>query len=78
MNNQELAATFPNTVNGLAVAWEWTVSLRRAGFKTRLAERTFQDRFAVVTVVATPPVRPNRTERCRAMQEAERKGVMTL
>jgi hypothetical protein len=54
--------TFPNTAEGLEFAFDLTQSLRRVGFKTRLVERTM-GRFDVVTVVATPPVRPSRKER---------------
>ena len=48
-------------------ALDQTLSLRRAGFKTRLAQRRFLNRFDVVTVAATYPDRPNRKERgCEA------------
>ena len=54
--------TFPDTESGLSVAWDTTIALRRAGFKTRLAERQMSG-YTVHTVVATPPVRPTRKER---------------
>ena len=54
--------TFPNTESGLALAWETTVSLRRAGFKTRLVEPLIFN-YRVIRVIATPPARPNRKAR---------------
>ena len=62
MNNRELY-TLPNTESGFVLALDQTLSLRRAGFKTRLAQRRFLNRFDVVTVEATYPDRPNRKER---------------
>jgi hypothetical protein len=55
--------TFPDNVAGLEAALETTLSLRRFGFKTRLAHRQLTRMTTVVTVVATPPKRPNRKER---------------
>jgi hypothetical protein len=54
--------TFADNVAGLTQAWETTLSLRRAGFKTRLATRQIAQ-TTVQTVVATPPKRPNRKQR---------------
>lgn len=54
--------TFPTDIAGLAASIETTLSLRRAGYKTRLVERVFS-RTNVITVVATPPRRPTRRER---------------
>lgn len=63
--NKELH-TMPHTVAGLAMAFELTLSLRRSGFKTRLAERTM-GRFDVVTVVATPPASTRRKDNQKAL-----------
>lgn len=54
--------TFPDTTHGIKLAWDTAVSLRRHGFKTRLATRQWGV-FTVHTVIATPPKRPNRKER---------------
>jgi hypothetical protein len=60
--------TFADSTRGLLSALEHTLHLRRHGFRTRLATRrlftfpTGEPGF-VHTVVATPPVRPNRQER---------------
>ncbi len=54
--------TFADNVAGLTHAFETTLSLRRAGFKTRLATRRIA-RTIVQTVVATPKKRPTRRER---------------
>jgi hypothetical protein len=68
--------TFANSNAGLLHAFEIALSLRRFGFKTRLATRrlfTFPTGEAgfVHTVVATPPTRPTRTERgCNLEPEA--------
>jgi hypothetical protein len=45
--------TFPDTFNGLLVAFELTQGLRRHGFKTHLVTTTFKG-FTLHTVVATP------------------------
>jgi hypothetical protein len=63
--NKELH-TFPNTVEGLEFAFHLSLSLRRAGFKTRLAERTM-GRFNVVTVVATQPASTRRKDNQKAL-----------
>ncbi len=55
--------TFADSVTGLTLALETALSLRRFGFRTRLATRDFGHRFTVHTVVATPPRRPNRADR---------------
>jgi hypothetical protein len=55
---QELR-TFPDSEVGLTLAWETSLSLRRAGFKTRLATRQWGP-TTVHTVVAEPPKRSNR------------------
>jgi len=55
--------TFPNTEQGLALALNTTLSLRAFGFHTRLATRDFGHNFVLVTVIATPPARPNRAAR---------------
>jgi len=54
--------TFPDTVAGLELAWQVSVSRRRNGWRTRLATRQW-GAFTVHTVVAVPPKRPNRKER---------------
>ena len=55
--------TLPNTESGLTLALGLSLSLRRAGYRTRLAERAFSHGTRVVTVVATPKPRPNRKAR---------------
>ena len=56
--------TLPNTEAGLTLAFNLSLSLRRAGYRTRLAERAFSHGYTrVVTVVATPKPRPNRKAR---------------
>lgn len=57
--------SFTSRPEGLLAAWEHALSLRAHGWKTRLAERNWRtsNGFNVVTVVATPPKRPTRTER---------------
>ena len=55
--------TFPDTEAGLTLALLTTLSLRRHGFKTRLATRQLTRMTVVHTVVATPPPRPNRAAR---------------
>jgi hypothetical protein len=55
--------TFPDTTAGLTHALDTTRMLRAFGFRTRLAE-CMLSRFRVFTVVATPPPRPTRGERC--------------
>jgi hypothetical protein len=54
--------TFPFTDAGLALAWDLTSGLRKAGYTTRLVERTLCG-FKVYTLLATPPRRPTRRER---------------
>jgi hypothetical protein len=54
--------TFPNTESGLTLALTLSLSLRRHGYRTRLAERAISH-TRVVTVVATPKPRPNRKAR---------------
>ena len=54
--------TFADSVAGLARAFSTTLSLRRAGFKTRLVTRRIAG-FVVHTVIATPPKRATRKER---------------
>lgn len=54
--------TLPDTAAGLQQAWDTAVSLRRHGFKTRLATRQW-GRTTVHTVIATPKKRPSRKER---------------
>jgi hypothetical protein len=49
--------TFPTTEAGLTLALETTLSLRRAGFRTRTVERVLHG-FEVVTVLATLRPRP--------------------
>lgn len=56
--------TFPNSATALPLIIRTTLSLRRAGFKTRLVERQLTAHTVVQTVVATPPTRPTRRERC--------------
>jgi hypothetical protein len=53
--------TFPATVAGLELAIIQTLSLRRAGFKTRLAERNVKN-YDVISVVAHQD-RPSRKVR---------------
>lgn len=58
--------TFPASADngeGLEQALYTTLSLRRFGFKTRLATRDFRHGIIVYTVIATSPARPNREER---------------
>jgi hypothetical protein len=55
--------TFPATDNGLELALETTLTLRRNGFKTRLATRRFTGGTDVFTVVAVRPPTANRKER---------------
>lgn len=52
--------TFADNAAGLTHAFNLTLSLRRNGFRTRLATRVLGRSlpFTVHTVVATPPVRP--------------------
>lgn len=54
--------TFADSETGLTLALLTTLSLRRHGFRTRLASRVLS-RFPVHTVVATRPTRPTRAER---------------
>jgi hypothetical protein len=54
--------TFADSVTGLEHALVVTLSLRRAGFKTRLVTSTLAG-FTLHTVVSTPPKRPNRKAR---------------
>jgi hypothetical protein len=54
--------TFANSAAGLEHALQTTLSLRAAGFKTRLVTRVLC-RFTVHTVVATPRRRATRRER---------------
>lgn len=54
--------TFSDSATGLALAFETTLSLRRAGFRTHL-ETSVYSRTTVHTVVATPALRPTRKER---------------
>lgn len=58
----EVMCTLPPTISGLDLAITRTLALRRAGYKTRLAERVICG-FPVISVVATPPARPSRKER---------------
>jgi hypothetical protein len=58
----EVMATLPPTGSGLLLAISTTLALRRAGYKTRLAEREISG-FPVISIVATPPARLSRTER---------------
>jgi hypothetical protein len=58
----EVMATVPPTMSGLRLAISTTLSLRRHGYKTRLAERKLSG-FTVLSVVATPPARLSRTQR---------------
>jgi len=59
--------TFAHSITGLEHAAHLTVSLRRAGFKTRLETVPIKlgGGFTTVmhNVIATSPVRPNRAER---------------
>jgi len=54
--------SFPDTVAGLTLAMELTLSLRRFGYRTRLVTRNVAG-FVLRTVVATPPAHPSRKER---------------
>lgn len=54
--------TMPFTFEGLAIAYDITPGLRKAGYKTRLLETTLCG-FPVYTLIAFPPKRPNRKER---------------
>lgn len=60
-NNAE-HLTLPDTHAGVGLAWDVTISLRRTGFRTRLATRQW-GACRVHTVVAVPPKRPTRKER---------------
>jgi len=59
--------TFADSVTGLATAFELTLALRRAGFRTRLGTTTQTcgklPPFTLHTVYATPAPRANRTAR---------------
>ena len=55
--------TFADTCAGLEHALRATLTLRRAGFKTRLATRQLTRMTLVHTVVATPAPRSTRRER---------------
>ena len=55
--------SFPDTAEGLAFAWNVTLAQRHFGFKTRLAVRQLTRMTRVCTVIAAPPVRPNREAR---------------
>jgi hypothetical protein len=55
--------SFPNTDAGLVQALHTTLSMRHQGFRTRLATRQLTRITQVVTVLATPPARPNRHDR---------------
>jgi hypothetical protein len=55
--------TLPHDEAGLGLLFHLTVSLRRAGHKTRVVERLLSGRTPVVTLVAKPKQRPNRKER---------------
>lgn len=50
-HQSEVMCTLPPTVNGLQLAINTTLSLRRAGYKTRLAERRVAG-YEVISVVA--------------------------
>jgi hypothetical protein len=69
--------TFADSVEGLTHAFNLTLSLRRNGFRTRLATRVL-DRslpFTVHTVVATPPQREKTAfERLNASLNRGRRG----
>lgn len=56
--------TFADSETGLTHALHVTCSLRRAGFKTRLATRRLPHGFVVHTVVPTPRPRATRKDRC--------------
>lgn len=56
--------SFADSPTGLLLAWLTSVSLRRHGFKTRLATRNLAG-HVLRTVVAKPPARPPRSERCQ-------------
>lgn len=58
----EIHCQVPPTASGLELILINTLALRRAGFKTRLAERLICG-FPVLSIVATPPARPTRAER---------------
>jgi hypothetical protein len=62
--------TFADSVTGLATAFELTLALRRAGFRTRLGTTTQTcgklpplPPFTLHTVYATPAPRANRAAR---------------
>lgn len=56
--------TFADSVVGAEHAFNTTLSLRRAGYKTRLAPRVMEGTTTrVLTVMATPAPRPSRKER---------------
>jgi hypothetical protein len=67
------AYTFSNTEAGLVHALEITLSLRRAGFRTRLEERLMPSKSnpdldcAMVTVLATAPKHDKRAANLAAM-----------
>lgn len=54
--------TFADSETGLEHAFTLSLSLRAAGFKTRLVTHVLSG-FTVHTVVAVPRLRPNRKER---------------
>lgn len=54
--------TFANTEAGLGHALCLTLSLRRAGFKTRVVE-TFRKTTPLLILLAVPAPRPNRKTR---------------
>jgi hypothetical protein len=53
---------FADSTTGLAHAFDLTLALRGQGFRTRLETTTFKT-FVLHTVIATPPTKPNRSER---------------
>ena len=55
--------TFPFNEAGLVTCLELTLTLRRKGFRTRVATRQLTRLTRVYTVLATRPVRPTRAER---------------
>lgn len=55
--------TLPPTDDGLGLLFDLTISLRRAGHKTRVVERLLSGRTPVVTLIAKPKTRPNRKDR---------------
>lgn len=59
---QQERHSFPDSESGLALAFNLTLSLRRAGFKTRLLPRVIGT-TSLHTLIATPATRPNRRAR---------------